>query len=129
MKSNLLLIIKPTYTLLHYLKIQNTKHIAIDDQVYFHWRLIAEPVKPPWCNTVSVGPVNGTNKDVTDARLLPTTVSTCPMDRVPFCLLLKTQYCCLCPYGRFNPPPATHMLPPSLPPSNQPHPSPTHPPL
>ena len=69
MKSNLLMIIKPTLS--HYLKIPST---AIDDQVCFHWRLIADPVKLPWCNTGSVGPVNGTNKDVTGVRLLPTTV-------------------------------------------------------
>ena len=53
MKSNLLLIIKPTLALP-----KNTKHIAIDDQICFHWRLIAKPVKPPWYNTGSVGPVS-----------------------------------------------------------------------
>ena len=111
MKSNLLLIIKPT--LLHYLK--NTKHIAIDGQVCFHWRLIADPVKPQWYNTGPVGPVSGTNKDVTGARLLWTTVSTCPVDWVPFCHLLKTQHCSPCPYGRFNLPPATHLPPPPTP--------------
>ena len=113
MKSILLLIIKPT--LLHYLKIPSTyDFIAIDGQVCFHWRLFANPVKPPWCNTGFVGPVGGTNKDVTGARLLPTTVSTCPVDWVPFCHSLKTQHCCLCPYGSFNPPLATH--PPLHPP-------------
>ena len=40
-ESNLLLIIKPTLALP-----KNTKHIAVDDQVCFHWRLIADPVKP-----------------------------------------------------------------------------------
>ena len=101
---------------------KNTKHIAIDSQVCFHWRLIANPVKPPWCNTGSVGPVYGTNTDVTGARLLPTTVSTCPVDWVPFCQSLKTQHCCMCPYGSFNLPPATH------PPLHPPHPlPPTHP--
>ena len=95
---------------------KNTKHKAIDGQVCFHWRLIADPVKPPWCNTGSVGPVGGTNKDVTDARLLPMTVSTCPVDWVLFCHSLKTQHCCLCPYGSFNPPPAAHPPPPPTPP-------------
>ena len=71
-----------------------------------------EPVKPPWCNGGSLGPVSGTNKDVTGARLLPTTVSTCHVDGVSFCHLLKTQHCCVCPYGRFNPPLATHLPPP-----------------
>ena len=32
---------------------------------------IADPVKPPWCNTGPVGPLSGTNKDVTGARLVP----------------------------------------------------------
>ena len=99
----------------------NTKHIALDGQVCFHWRLIADPVKPPWCNIGSVGPVDGTNKDVTCARLLPMTISTCPVDWVPFCHSLKTQHCCMCPYGSFNLPPATH------PPSTHPTPPPpTH---
>ena len=119
MKSNLLPINKPTYTLA---LPKNTKHIAIDGQVCFHWRLIADPVKPPWCNTGSVGPVSGTNMHVTGARLLSTTVLTCPVDWVPFCHSLKTQHCCRCPYGRFNPPPATHPLPPPT------HPPPIHPP-
>ena len=101
---------------------RNTKHIAIDDQVCFHWRLIADPVKPLWCNTASAGPVNGINKDVTGARVLTTTVLTCPMDWVSFCHLLKAQHCRLYPYGRFNPPPATH-----LPPSPTPPPLPAHP--
>ena len=94
---------------------KNTKHIAIDGQVCFYWRLIADPIKPPWCNTETVGPVDGTNKDVTGARLLPTTVSTCPVDWVPFCHSLKTQHCCLCPYGSFNPPPPPTPPPPTHP--------------
>ena len=105
---------------------RNPKHIAIDGQVCFHWWLIADSVKPPWCTTGSVGLVNGINKDVTGARLLPTTVSTCPVDWVPFCHLLKTQHCCLCPYGRFNPPPATHLPTPPTCPSTYPL-YPTHP--
>ena len=109
---------------------KNTNHIAIDGQVCFHWRLIADPVKPPWCNTGSVGPVGGTNKDVTGARLLTTTVSTCPVDWVPFCHSLKTQHCCLCPYGSFSPPLATHPPPPPTPPPSCPPtpPPPAHPP-
>ena len=50
MKSNLLLIIK--LTPLHYL--ENTKHIAIDGQVCFHWQLIADSIKPPWLLSVSL---------------------------------------------------------------------------
>ena len=117
MKSNLLLIIK-LYTLS--LPI-NTKHIAIDGQVCFHWWLIANFVKPPWCTTGSVGLVNGINKDLTGAKLLSMTVSTCAVYWVPVCHFLKTQHCYLCPYGRFNPPLATHF-PPS------PTPSLSHPP-
>ena len=57
---------KPTF--LYYLA------IAIDGQLCFHRQLIADPVKSPWCNTESGGPVNDSNKVVTGARLLPTTV-------------------------------------------------------
>ena len=58
--------------------------LAIDGQVCFHWRLITNPVKPPWWTTGSVGLVNGTNKDVTGAKLLPTTVSTCAVEWVTY---------------------------------------------
>ena len=75
LKSNLLLIIKLTLALP-----RSTKHIPIDGQVCIHIRLIADPVRPLRCTTGSVGPVSGINKDVSDARLLPMTVSTYPMD-------------------------------------------------
>ena len=39
-----------------------------------------DTVKPPRCTVGSVEPVNGINKDVSDARLLPTTVLTYPVD-------------------------------------------------
>ena len=118
MNSNLLLIIK--HTPLNYLEILCTC-IAIVGQVCFHWCLIAKFVKLPWYITGSVGLVNGINEDVTAAKLLPTTVLTCAVDWVTFCHLLKTQDCFLCPYGRFNPWPATHLpLPPTPPPSGPP---------
>ena len=101
----------------------NIKHITIDDQVCFHWRLIANPVVSPWYNTGFVGSANGINKDVTGARLRQTTVSTCPVNWVPFYNLLKTQHCCLCPYGKLNLPPATY------PPLHPLHPPSTYPPL
>ena len=44
-------------------------------------------------STGSLGPVNGINKDVSDTRLLLTTVLTYPMNWVCFCHLLKTQHC------------------------------------
>ena len=93
---------------LHLALPRNTKHITIDGQVCFYWRLIADSVKPP-------GLVNGINKDMTGVKLLPTTVVTCAVDWVHFCHLLKTQHCCLWPYGRFNPPPATHHAPSTYP--------------
>ena len=71
-------------------------------------------VKPPRCITESVEPVNSINKDVSGDRLLPTTVSTYPVEWVCFCHLLKTQNCCLCPNGRHNPSPGAHPLPPLI---------------
>ena len=53
--------------------------------------------------------VNVINKDVSDVRLLPTTVLTYPLDLVCFSHLLKTQQCCLCPNGRYNTLLATYM--------------------
>ena len=72
MKFKLLLIIKPT--LLHYQAHSCRWPSLLSLMAY------ANPVKPPWCTTGYVGPVNGINKDVTGARLLSTTVLTCPVD-------------------------------------------------
>ena len=52
----------------------------IDGQVCFHRRPFAIPVRPLRCTTGPLGPVNGINKDVSGTRLLPTTLSTYPMD-------------------------------------------------
>ena len=73
------------------------------------------PCQPPRCTTGSLGPVNGINKDVSGARMLPTTVSTYPMDWVCFRHLLKTQHHCLCPNGRYNLQLPTHPHRPSDP--------------
>ena len=54
--------------------------MAMDDQVCFHRQPFAIPVKPPRCTMGSMGPVNGINKDVSGARLLPMTVLSYPMD-------------------------------------------------
>ena len=96
---------------------RNTKHMAIDDHVCFHRWPFAIPIKPLRCTAGSLGPVNGINEDVSGARLLPTTVSTYPVDWVCFCHLLKTQHCCLCPSGSFNLPSAAHPPPPPTPPA------------
>ena len=95
---------------------------TIDSHVCFHRWLFADPVKPPRCTTGSVVPVNDFIKDVSGARLLPTTVLSYPVDWVSFCHLLKTQHCCLCPNERYNLLPASHLPPPPIPPP------PTYPP-
>ena len=74
-KSYSLLNIKPTLALP-----RNTKHIAIDGQVYFHRQLIADPVKPQRGTIGSVKTVNGINKDVSGARLLPTIITIYPAE-------------------------------------------------
>ena len=61
--------------------------------------------------------VNGINKDVYSVKLLQTTVLPYPVDCVCFCDLLKTQHCCLCPNGSYNPPLA------ALPPHHSLHPT------
>ena len=121
LESNLLLIIKPA--ILHYPEIPST-YVVIDDQVCFHRWLIADPVESSRCTTGSMGLVNGINKDVSGARLLPMTASTCPVDWVFFYHLLKTQHCCLCPNGRYSSLLTTYL--PALPTPSHPLP-PTHP--
>ena len=77
-------------------------HMAIYGQVCFHRWPFVIPVRSTRCTTDSLGPVNDINKDMSGTRLLPTTVSTYPVDWVCFCHLLKTQHCCLCPSGRYT---------------------------
>ena len=101
---------------------RNTKHIAIDGQVCFHRRLIADPVKPPRSPTGYVSLVNGINKDMSGARLLQMIVSTYPVGWVSFGHLLKIQHCCLCPNGGYNQPLATHLPPPPTHPHHPPTP-------
>ena len=91
--------------------LRSTKHMAIDGQVCFHIQPFAIPIKPPRCTTGSLGPVNHINKDVSGARLLPTTVLTYPVDWVYFCHWLKTQQCSLHSNGRYNLPLVTHHPP------------------
>ena len=69
MKSNLLLIIK--LTPLYYLEISST-YIKMAKSAF------TESILPT--QSKSVGLVNVINKDVTGARLLPTTVSTSAVD-------------------------------------------------
>ena len=88
----------------------------IDGQVCFHRQPFATPVRPLRCTTGSLGPVNGINKDVSSTRLLPTTVSTYPVNWICFCHLLKTQYCCLCPITHLQLPTCPTLFPPTHPP-------------
>ena len=88
------------------------KHMTMDDQICFHiYTAFASPVKPCRCITRPVEPMNGINKDMCGAELLPTTVSAYPEGCVCFCDLLKSQHCCLSSNARYNPPPATHPSP------------------
>ena len=74
----------------------------------------ADPVKPQWPTTESMGPLMGTNKAARDVKLLLTIILS-----YSFCALLKTQHCCLPPCGWFCPLLASQSPPPSrLPPIN-----------
>ena len=68
MKSILLPNIKAVYTLT---LSRPTKHMhmAKNDQVCFHKRLFANPVKPQRCTTESMRPLHGINKDIGSAKL------------------------------------------------------------
>ena len=65
-------------TLLHYLEIPNIhgyRWPSLLSQLDF-----CQPSQTTKVYTGSVGPVNSINKDENDARLLPTTISTYPVD-------------------------------------------------
>ena len=57
--------------------------MAKDGQVCFHRRIFANPAKPQRCTTGPVKPLDGINKDVSDATLLLTTTSVYPVDCTP----------------------------------------------
>ena len=63
---------------------------AIDSQFCFHRRSFANPVKPRWFITESMGPLMGTNKAAWSVKLLLTTVSSYQVVCGSFCALLKT---------------------------------------
>ena len=101
LKSNLLVNIKlHSYTT----QKRQLKHMIIDSQVCFHTRHFTDPIKPQRCTTESVGPVNGIYKDVSGARLLPTTVSTYPVDWVCFCHWRHNTAACVPPLATHSPP-------------------------
>ena len=62
--------------------------------------------------TDAVKPVNKINKDMSNAKLLPTPVTANLVDCVCFCHLLGIHHCCLCSSGRYNLSPTTHPPPP-----------------
>ena len=59
---------------------KRTKHMAKDGQVYFYRELFVNFVKPQRCTTESVGLLDGSNKDVSGAKLLLTNISVYPVD-------------------------------------------------
>ena len=75
--------------------------MAIDGQVCFQRQPFAAsvPFKPPRCTTGSLGPVNGINKDVSGARLLPMTALTYPADESVSVTDWKTEQCKICSYS------------------------------
>ena len=84
---------------------------AIDGQVCFHRWSFANPVKPRWSTTESMGPLMGTNKAAWGVKLLVMTVWSNQVDCGSFCALLKTQHCCLPPCGWYCLPSASHPPP------------------
>ena len=92
---------------------RHTKHMAIDGQVCFYRWLFADHVKPWKCTTKPVKPVNSIIKNVSGAKMLPTTVLAYhqPVDCVCFCHPLKTQHCYLGTNGKYNLPLTTHSPP------------------
>ena len=90
---------------------RHTKHMAIDGQVCFHRWLFSDLVKPGRCTTAPVESVNGINKDMCGAKLLPMIISAYPVDCVCFYHLLMTQHSCLCPgHLRLSTLPTTYPL-------------------
>ena len=99
--------------------------MATNSQVCFHRWLFANPVKPHWCITGPVGPLESTNQNWLGANLLLMAILVYPVVCVHPSHLLGAQNHCLCPNGRESPHSACPSTPTALPP---PTPlSPTHP--
>ena len=92
---------------------RHIKNMALDGQVCFYRWLFVNLVKPWRCTVEAVEPVNSIIKDVSDAKLLPMTVSAYPVNFVCFYYIMMIQQCCLCPNGRYlSSFPATHTTHP-----------------
>ena len=92
---------------------RRTKHMDKDDhgRVCFHRRPFANYVNPRKCTTEPVKLLDGTNMDVSSAKLQLMTTTVYAVDCACFCTLLKTQHYCLYPSGNCNPPLAFHPPP------------------
>ena len=99
----------PIYLRLHSCTIQAHQVYMASNQFCFHRWLFADSVRSCWCTTGPVHEATGdNNKDAWGTKLLPMTILTYPLGCDYFCYLLQMQHYCLCPSGKYNPPPSAH---------------------
>ena len=82
----------------------NINCMAIDSQICFHRWLFANPVKPSWCITGPVSPLESTNQNWLGTKLLPMAISIYPVVCVHPCHLLRAQHHSLWLDSREGPP-------------------------
>ena len=80
---------------------------TVHSQVCFHRRLFADRVRPHWCITGLVGPLECTNQSWCGVKLLTMSVSTHPVGCVHICHLLIGQHHSMHSNGSFCLPPAS----------------------
>ena len=119
LKSNLMNNIKDTFM---HAPSRHLKCVAIDSQVCFHGQLFADPVKPSWCITGPLDPLERTNQNWLGAKLLPMAILIYSVVCVYPCHLLRAQHHCFWSNDKESPPSACPPTPTFTTPSPLYHP-------
>ena len=93
---------------------RDTKHLRLDNHVYFFRRLFSDAVKPRGCISWPVWPLRGINKTAWGATLILTADLAFIVNCASMGHLLMAEYCHLCLNVCFSLPTAPHP-PPSRP--------------
>ena len=90
---------------------RDTKHLRLDGQVCFFWRLLSDAVKPRGCISWPVWPLRGINKTAWGSKLILPAGLAYPVSCACLGHLLTAQHCHLCLSVCFGPPSASRRPP------------------
>ena len=93
---------------------KDSKHLRLDVQAFFYWRLFSDTVNPQGCISWPVWPLRGINKTVWCAKLILTADLASPVSCASLAHLLMGQHCHWGLSACFSPPTAPHPPQPPL---------------